>query len=266
MGYDCESCGECLTCYFLMFLVMIKSKKISIFAISAIASIFAIAGLAGIPESSAAYPNTYEVTITNLTTGQPLTPPLLVTHAKDIGFFTVGEQASEQLQQLAENGNAEPLATMLADKIGVADVVQGTAPLVPANDPGETGLSHSETFTITTNGNARYLSVASMLVCTNDGIAGIDSIKLPMKSKTVYAAGYDIRTEMNTEDFADMVPPCQGAIGVSSGEDGTGASNLELAEDGVVIPHPGIMGGEDLFSDIHGWQNPAVKIQIERTR
>jgi hypothetical protein len=249
-----------------MYLVMIKSKKISIFAISAIASIFALTGLAGIPESSAAYAYTYKITITNLTTGQPLTPPLLVTHGNNIGLFTVGEQASEQLQQLAENGNAEPLATILADKIGVADVVQGTAPLVPASDPGQTGLSHSETFTITSHGNAQYLSFASMLVCTNDGIAGVDSIKLPMKSKTVFAAGYDIRTEMNTEDFADMVPPCQGAIGVSSGEDGTGESNPELAEDGVIIPHPGIMGGEDLLSDVHGWQNPAVKIEIERTR
>ena len=26
---------------------------------------------------------------------------------------------------------------------------------------------------------------------------------------------YDAGTEMNTEDFADMVPPCQGLIGVS---------------------------------------------------
>ena len=219
-----------------------KSKqKTGIFAISAIITMLTV-GLTGIPESSAANSYTYEVTITNLTIGQPITPPLLVTHAKDAGFFAVGESTSEQLQQLAENGNAEPLVTMLTDKKGIVDVVQGTTPLVPANDPGETGLSHSETFTITTHGNARYLSFASMLVCTNDGIAGIDSVKLPIKNKTVFAAGYDVRTEVNTENFADMVPPCQAAIGISSGEDGTGASNSELAEDGVIIPHTGIMG------------------------
>ena len=147
-------------------LIMKSKQKVGIFAIPAIVALLSI-GLAGIPESSAVNAYTYEVTITNLTTGQPLTPPLLVTHAKDVGFFTVGEQASEQLQQLAENGNAEPLATMLTGKIGVADVVQGTAPLVPANDPGETGLNNSETFTITTHGKARYFSFASMLVCTN---------------------------------------------------------------------------------------------------
>ncbi|MGI9567307.1 MAG: spondin domain-containing protein [Nitrosopumilus sp.] len=245
---------------------MKRKQKMGIFAIPAMVAMLTVVGLGGIPESSAENSYTYEVTVTNLTQGQPITPPLLATHAKDAGFFAVGEQASAQLQQLAENGNAEPLATMLAGNTGVADVIQGTTPLVPANDPGETGLSHSETFTITTDGNARYLSFASMLVCTNDGVAGIDSIKLPINSKTVYAAGYDIRTEMNTEDFADMVPPCQGAIGVlsSSDEDGTGESNPALAESGVIIPHPGITGGEDLLSDVHGWQNQAVKIQIER--
>ena len=243
-----------------------KSKqKTGIFAITAIITMLTL-GLTEVPESNAVAAYTYEVTITNLTAGQPITPPLLVTHAKDAGFFTVGENASEQLQQLAENGNAEPLAIMLTDKKGVADVVQGTTPLIPANDPGETGLNHSETFTVTAYGNARYLSFASMLVCTNDGIAGIDSIKLPIKNKTVFAAGYDIRTEMNTEDFADMVPPCQAAIGVSSNENGTGVSNPELAEEGVIIPHAGIIGKDDLSSDVHGWENPAVKIQIERIR
>lgn len=69
---------------------------------------------------------------------------------------------------------------------------------------------------------------------------------------------------MNTEDFADMVPPCQGAIGVSSGDEGTSTSNLAIAEDGIVIPHPGIMGGEDLLEEVHGWGNPVVKIDIVR--
>ena len=59
------------------------------------------------------------------------------------------------------------------------DIVQGTVPLVPANDPGNTDLNHSETFVVSSEGDMRYLSFASMLVCTNDGFAGIDSVKLP---------------------------------------------------------------------------------------
>ena len=242
-----------------------RTKQIGIFAITAIAAMLAVVSIAGIPESSAVKTQTYEVTITNLTPGQPITPPLLVTHSADTGFFTVGKMASNGIQQLSENGNSEPLVKMLQGKTGVLDIVQGTSPLVPANDPGNTDLSHSETFVVSAEGDMRYLSFASMLVCTNDGFAGIDSVKLPYyKQKTVYAMAYDARTEMNTEDFADMVPPCQGVIGISSGEDGTGASSPDLAESGVIIPHVGIMGGEDLLEKVHAWSNPAVKIDIVR--
>lgn len=132
--------------------------------------LLSVASIAEIPDSNAAKTQMYEVTITNLTPGQPITPPLLVTHSKDVRIFTPGEMASEQLQQLAENGNAESLVEKLQSKVSVLDIVQGTVPLVPANDPGETGLSYSETFTVSAEGNMRYLSFASMLVCTNDGL------------------------------------------------------------------------------------------------
>ena len=243
-----------------------KSKKTSVLAMTAIVAMLAVVSVAGIPESSAAKTKMYEVTITNLTPGQPITPPLLVTHAKDAGFFTVGERANNGIQQLAENGNPEPLVEMLQGKAGIVDIVQGTVPLIPANDPGNTGLNHSETFVVSSEGNMRYLSFASMLVCTNDGFAGIDSVELPIKQLTVYAEAYDARTEMNTEDFADMVPHCQGAIGVTSDDEGTGASNPAIAEDGVVIPHPGIMGEEDLLENVHVWGNPVVKIDIVRMK
>jgi len=239
-----------------------KSKQTSILAITSIVALLAVVSVAGIPESSAAKTKMYEVTITNLTPGQPLTPPLLVTHSMNTGFFTTGEMSSAELQQLAENGNAGPLVAMLQGKAGISDIVQGTVPLVPEADPGNTGLSHSETFVISAESNMKYLSFASMLVCTNDGFTGIDSIKLPGNSKTVYAEAYDARTEMNTEDFADIVPPCQGAIGISSDDDGTGVTNPALAEDGVISHHPGIIGGEDLLVDVHGWDNPVVKIEI----
>ncbi|MCH9657593.1 spondin domain-containing protein [archaeon] len=242
-----------------------KSKKTGIFAMTALIAILAV-GVAGIPESNAAKTKMYEVTITNITPGQPITPPLLVTHSKDISLFTVGETASEQLQQLAENGNAKLLAEKLKGKSGVTDIVTGSVGhLVPANDPGDTDLQYSETFTVSADGKAKYLSFASMLVCTNDGIAGIDSVRLPYyNEKTVYAKAYDVRTEMNTEDFADLVPPCAAESGVSSSDKGTGATNPAIAEDGVIIPHPGIFGDDDLSQRDHGWGGPVVKIDIVR--
>ncbi len=104
------------------------------------------------------------------------------------------------------------------------------------------------------------------MICTNDGFTGIDSLPLPKRKATVFARAYDARTETNTEDFADIVPPCQGLIGVSSDDMGTGMSNPVIAEDGIVIPHAGINGGADLLPNVHGWGEPVAKIEIEVVR
>ena len=210
---------------------------------------------------------TYKVTITNLTAGQPLTPPILVTHKSNTGIFEVGEWASEDIQQVAENGNGAPLLQSLSEDTDVHEVVTGAAPLVPANNPGGTGFGYSESFYISSQGSAKYLSFVSMLICTNDGFTGLSGIKLPKDKATVYTAAYDARTEMNTEDLADMVPPCQGLIGVSSDDDtGTGMSNPLLAESGIIIPHAGINGGDDLIPAVHNWSDPVTKIEIERVK
>jgi hypothetical protein len=109
-----------------------------------------------------------------------------------------------------------------------------------------------------------------MLICTNDGFTGIDSIRLPKglgDTVRVGAAAYDAGTEINTEDLADIVPPCQGLVGVSSpGEPGTGVSDPDLFENGVIHHHPGIDGGQDLLPDVHGWDidRPVVRISITR--
>jgi len=51
-----------------------KSKKTSVLAMTTIVAMLAVVSVAGIPESSAAKTKMYEVTITNLTPGQPITP------------------------------------------------------------------------------------------------------------------------------------------------------------------------------------------------
>ena len=106
-----------------------------------------------------------------------------------------------------------------------------------------------------------------MLICTNDGFSGIDSLRLLKKigeSVTVHTAGYDAGTEINTEDFADLVPPCQALIGVMSDDPGTGMTNPALAETDVIRHHPGIQGGEDLIPGVHGWTDPVAEIVITR--
>ncbi len=153
-------------------------------------------GVVGIPEPNAAKPQMREATATNIAPGQPITPPLLVTHSKDAILFTVGEKASDELQQLAENQNASLLIEKLEGKSGVMDIVKGSVGhLVPANDPVNTDLQYSETLTVSADGENRHLSFASMPVCTNHRIAGIDSVKIPFyKEKTTHAKAYDVRT------------------------------------------------------------------------
>lgn len=210
---------------------------------------------------------TYEVTITNLTDGQPFSPPILATHRAATDIFTVGEAASVGIQQIAENGNNGPLREALGADRHVYDVQEASAPIVPAADPGGTGFDSSATLTITSARGAKFLSLSTMLICTNDGFTGVDSMRLPKKvgnSTTVLTAGYDAGTELNTEDFADMVPPCQGLIGISSEDTGTGMSNPELAEGGVISHHAGIMGGNDLVPGTHGWTDPVAEIVITR--
>ena len=226
----------------------------------------AVVGLAGasgdVDEDDDA---TYRITIINLTPGQAFTPPVIATHSRSIDIFTLGEEASMLVQEVAENGNNDPLVMALEANGRVEDVVVGMVPLVPANNPGGTEFSHIAVFTISAE-DARFISFISMLICTNDGFTGLDSVRLPKNSVTLFARAYDARTEMNTEDLADMVPPCQGLIGVTSmsGAAGTGMSNPLLAEDGIVIPHPGIIGGADLDPSVHGWNDPVAKIIIER--
>jgi hypothetical protein len=210
---------------------------------------------------------TYEVTIDDLTAGQPLTPPVVATHRAATGIFTVGQSASFALKEIAENGNLAPMLAQLGADKHVSDSVAAAAPLVPAGLPGSAMFDDSVTLTVTASEGAKFLSFASMLICTNDGFTGVDSLRLPKDvgdTVEVQSAGYDAGTEVNTEDFADIVPPCQGLVGVSSGEPGTGTSNPALAEGDVIHHHPGISGGADLVPTVHGWTDPVAEITVER--
>jgi hypothetical protein len=115
----------------------------------------------------------------------------------------------------------------------------------------------------------RALSWVSMLVCTNDGFTGVNGIELPTEigDEVVFeAAAYETSTERNTEVFADIMPPCQSIIGITSpsGAPGTAQSNPELAEKGTIVPHRGIIGNAELQAGVHGWGEPVAKLIVTR--
>ncbi|MGH2379708.1 MAG: spondin domain-containing protein [Candidatus Limnocylindria bacterium] len=232
----------------------------------------AIAATAGLTlalavPAAAGSTRTYEVSIQLVTGGQPLTPPLIATHSGGTDIFSVGQPASLGVKEIAENGNLAPLMAALEADPKVSHVLAAGAPLVPPGSPLFGTFEDEVTLTIEADPGARFLSYESMLICTNDGFTGIDRLRLPNQvgdSLSVATASYDAGTEVNTEDFADIVPPCQPLMGVSSGEPGTGMSDPALAEGGVIHHHPGIAGGADLLSAVHGWTDPVTLVTITR--
>src|SRR5215470_19192165 len=107
----------------------------------------------------------YEVVVTNLTRGQVFTPILVATHKPGMTLFTLGGAASVELEVLAEGGDTAPLAALLRARPDVLDVTDSGAPL-PAGG--------SVTVTVRTTAQFDHVSVAAMLVPTNDAFFGIN--------------------------------------------------------------------------------------------
>ncbi len=213
----------------------------------------------------------YRVKITVRAAGQPLTPPLVATHRRSFDVFDVGDRARRGVREIAENGNLAPLQARLERSRRVADVFAADAPLVGPTLPGAAMFDRSVTFRIKADRGAKRLSWVSMLICTNDGFTGVDGLRLPRHvgdRVTERTAGYDAGSEVNTEDFADIVPPCQGLTLPAPVEPGSGMSNPALAEGGVITHHAGVVGGVDLDPALHGWDTsaPVAKIKVVRVR
>jgi len=188
---------------------------------------------------------TYEVTITNLTYNQVLSPPFAVSHVPSIHLFQAGEPASEGLEALAEGGDASVLTGALSGADRVCEVITASEPVPPGR---------STTITILGSGK-RVVSVAAMLVNTNDAFAALKSMPLPSAyaSTTRPIPAFDAGTEVNDELCANVPGPACGGIGtdVSDGE-------------GFVHIHRGIHGAGDLDPAEYDWRNPAAYVSIQR--
>ena len=70
--------------------------------------------------------NNYSVTFTNLSTGQPMTPPVVAIHDSAVSLFRTGTAASAELQAIAENGDNAPMVA-LAGSLGAQVSASGVA-------------------------------------------------------------------------------------------------------------------------------------------
>lgn len=232
--------------------------------VAVLAAIALLTSALGAGSASAIETRTYTVTITNLTGGQPFTPALATTHKGNTGLFAVGSTAEFELQEIAENGNLGPMVERIENSPDFGDLVVETGNTgVPPVMPGET-----VSFQIEAAPPYNFVSWVSMLICSNDGFTGVDGVKLPNhvgQSTTLLTQGYDAGTEINTEAWSDLVPPCGPLTGQDSMGQGTGSSDPALAEGGVIHHHAGILGIGDLDAGINDWDNPVAVLTVERT-
>ena len=213
-------------------------------------------------------PETFEVevTIENLSFGQPLSPAVAATHDPSVMMFGVGELSSSQLASIAQDGDQAPMVNMLSGLDEVTDVVDVGEPLVPlGSDAG--GFTDTVTFTIEV-APGDVLSVATMLICSNDGFTGVSNVIVPDDgSEVVYEVGaYDAGVEENTQASEDLVDPCSVLGPVELAGDPNGNSNLHATDPADPIAmHPGILAATgDLTPAAHGWTDPIARITINK--
>lgn len=200
----------------------------------------------------------FEVTVSNLTNAQPLSPIAVIAHQNTFPVFTVGQPASAGLETLAEGGDNSALLAEANAVAGIGDTASGAAPIGPAG---------SETVTLTfdeTTLGLMTISVSTMLVNTNDAITGVNAIPLAAMqvgdSVSMRSIAYDAGTEANTESAAHIPGPAGGGEGFNAARD-------DIAD--RVAMHPGVVGQDDGFatSDLNGqhrFDNPVAQITIER--
>ncbi len=211
--------------------------------------------LYGCNSSSSSDTSTYEVTMTNVTANQPISPLAVVLHTASFQVWSAGTTASTGLEMLAEGGDN---ATFLTEAQASADVLQ-TATATGSLAPGG-----SETVTTTLNNSSGLLlSAAGMLVNTNDAFAGVDGVSLDGlavgESIQIAVAAYDAGTEANTETAATMP--------------GTGGTGFDVVRDDVnnfVTIHRGVVTLSDglttsALDESHRFDNPVMKVSVTRT-
>lgn len=194
----------------------------------------------------------FTVQVTNLTNAQPLSPIATIAHTEGM-LWQIGESASVALELMAEGGdNSELLAT---DFAMVSSSAENPLP------PGEQVTLMLSTEQL----DALKISLATMLVNTNDAFTGLNAIDVSSLavneslSRTSFA--YDAGTEANSE-----------ASGTIPGPADSGEGYNEMRDDiDRVAMHPGVVSQDDgltssVLTSQHKFDNPVARITITRTQ
>ena len=220
---------------------MIKNKKLLYSTTVVAAMLVSLTAMAGNKN-----PGKYKVTVTNLTKAQSFTPVLVASHGRGLSILTLGSPASEELAALAEGGDIVPLSNQLQASPQLADIGNSEGLL----NPGE-----SVSVTVSAAYGATYISLASMMIPTNDSFIALNRVRAPWYgTQTYYSPGYDAGSEPNDELCANIPGPVCGGAGGSP----------EAGGEGFVHINNGIQGVGDLSAALYDWRNPVAKITIRK--
>ncbi|MEQ8993957.1 MAG: spondin domain-containing protein [Pseudomonadales bacterium] len=199
----------------------------------------------------------YQVSITNLTKGQAFTPQLVVTHDASVSLFQVGAPASLPLEILAEGGDTAPMTEALlayGDSVGSIVTIPGLL------EPGQTVST-----TVSVQGKHRYLSMAAMLIPTNDTFVAVRNLSLPRAgARAVNALAYDSGTEDNDQNCLNIPGPRCGGEGHSPGPN-VGDEGFVYVSNGF-HELPPANAGEVLGPQTYDWRNPVARIVVRRMK
>jgi len=228
-----------------------------------LATLLAISRPATLPPTAQAAEDDapYRITLTNISTAQPLSPPILATHSPRTMLITPGGTATESLRKLAEEVQNQDLMAEWRGDPDVHVVIAGDLPIRRVGGDGPAGSSTSATFTIH-GGAGDFLTVAAMLGCTNDAFTGVISVPLPDGAAPVSLRSqiWDAGTELNTETSLDLPDACGTQLGAQRfPEDGSGHE----ATSEPITNHRGLTLSGDL-TDVSAWNGPVLEVRIER--
>jgi len=201
-------------------------------------------------------PASFGVTVTNISASQPLSPVAVVLHGAEYSAWELGASASNALEVLAESGASTDLIQAADADPDVLATAAGSGVVMP-------GASDSVNLTVTT-ADPIFLTMATMLVNTNDAFGGLNARSLDDlevgQSATFMVPAYDAGTEANSESAATVPGPAAGGEGYNAARDDTD----------VVHVHPGVISNQDglagsALNGNHRWDNPVLKLVVTRT-
>jgi hypothetical protein len=224
-----------------------------------------ISGLALALASTSTFAQDLSITVTNLTQGLHFTPVVSAAHPSDNHIFMVNSMAGAELQAMAEGGDISGLVSVLSSIDANISENPAAGLLAPAM---------STNFMLSNDTNNTHLSLAAMILPSNDGFVGLDSWLIPEESGTytVYLNAYDAGTEANDEIRGSGAPgesgmPVPPPLDASIGNNGTGVTDQEA--NNMIHIHRGSLGDSDMsagLSDINNsvqrWLNPIAKLTI----